>query len=374
MSDGQDRIDFLDALRGFAILGVIVTHVGAYANVSGVARKITDFGGMGVELFFVISAFTIFLTFDRALRTETAPVRNFFIRRLFRIAPVYWLGIVLYTAIYGLASRGWKEGPELWHYFFHITLTNVMVPEATSSVVPGGWSISVEVIFYLSAPLWFLLVRGMRSATVFTLCWAIVGTGVIFTMPNLAKVDAIPDWEWRQYWFRSPFSQMACFGVGMMLYYITTDGRFTERFVPRKTWSIGLLGAAIALILWGIVAGTWLVPRHYFYSVTFLLIGLSLALVPWPWLVNGATRFMGKISYSAYLLHFLAIDLVGRWVLPVVPDFQRSIVLLLATLLITIPASYLSYSTVERTAMSAAKRLIKKLDRDMSAVAAQRRP
>lgn len=84
----SNRYAYIDALRGIAIALVFVVHAGGRAGVDGVLNKVVSAGQYGVQLFFVISAFTIFLTLDRRKGREANLVQNFFIRRLFRILPV----------------------------------------------------------------------------------------------------------------------------------------------------------------------------------------------------------------------------------------------------------------------------------------------
>ena len=77
------RLDYIDALRGFAILGVFATHVATVSGIEGTPLSgIMHLGAFGVQLFFMVSGFTIFLTFFRSHGREHAPVRNFLIRRL----------------------------------------------------------------------------------------------------------------------------------------------------------------------------------------------------------------------------------------------------------------------------------------------------
>lgn len=94
------RLDFLDALRGWAILGVFITHCGSLVQYNGIFSPLVSQAGYGVQLFFMISAFTIFYTLDHAKNTEKSIYVNFYIKRLFRIAPIYWLGIILYTLFF----------------------------------------------------------------------------------------------------------------------------------------------------------------------------------------------------------------------------------------------------------------------------------
>jgi peptidoglycan/LPS O-acetylase OafA/YrhL len=106
----SSRFDYIDALRGWAILAVIFAHAATMAPIQGSLRRFADNGFMGVHLFFVISAFTIFHMLSKHAEQESKPIRNFFIRRLFRIAPVYWFGIIFYIVVWGLLPRS-----QWWH-------------------------------------------------------------------------------------------------------------------------------------------------------------------------------------------------------------------------------------------------------------------
>ena len=60
------KLDFIDALRGYAILGVLMVHTSQYGNKlhSTLGTLITEKGAMGVQLFFLASSFTLFLSED----------------------------------------------------------------------------------------------------------------------------------------------------------------------------------------------------------------------------------------------------------------------------------------------------------------------
>src|SRR3954453_3371021 len=91
------KLTFIEALRGYAILGVVLTHS---------TQKLTDLphwlhnigiqGARGVQLFFIVSAFTLFYSLSRKYETHSLEVKDFFIRRFFRIAPAFYAAFLFY--------------------------------------------------------------------------------------------------------------------------------------------------------------------------------------------------------------------------------------------------------------------------------------
>jgi peptidoglycan/LPS O-acetylase OafA/YrhL len=86
------KFDFIDALRGYAILGVLMVHSGGFVSAS--SPFLTNFmalGKSGVQLFYIASALTLCMSWEFRKKHEAYPVRNFFIRRFFRIAPMFYV-------------------------------------------------------------------------------------------------------------------------------------------------------------------------------------------------------------------------------------------------------------------------------------------
>jgi peptidoglycan/LPS O-acetylase OafA/YrhL len=84
------RYAYIDALRGYAILMVIGVHSGFYfSNLPPSTTAIVSMGARGVQLFFVASAMTLFMSWK--VRDDGA--KAFYIRRLFRIAPMFYLSM-----------------------------------------------------------------------------------------------------------------------------------------------------------------------------------------------------------------------------------------------------------------------------------------
>lgn len=355
----QPRLAFLDALRGFAILMVIFNHAGSLTNPTGLLGRLAEFGGYGVQLFFVISAFTIFLTYERSVSSEQSPVTNFFIRRLLRIVPVYWFGVALYLIAYGMASRGWLPGPELWHFPVHAALMNSLHPEVQSSVVPGGWSISCEVLFYLTVPLWFRLIRSFKSACVFAAVAMIAGPLSTYVLKRLfADVFSGSDPDMLAYfWYRSLPNQLGCFAAGICLYFAWKERKsLISRLRPAFVNCLWVAGA-LALVLVAEIFHPKMPAYHHLYAVGFAGLAFALAARPWPVVVNRMTVFVGRISYSAYIVHFLLLKSINDHLALGGGDGAFPALALLGAIG-TLPLAWVVHRLVEMPATSAAKRLV----------------
>ena len=95
----RERNQSLDLLRGVAILLVVLAHcsqsaTGAVPGLSSFAEK---YGELGVQLFFIVSGYTMMLTFGG--KVDPAAIRSFYLRRVFRIVPLFWIAIVFYLLI-----------------------------------------------------------------------------------------------------------------------------------------------------------------------------------------------------------------------------------------------------------------------------------
>ena len=158
---GAEKLGYVDAMRGLAFLAVLVAHAGTRFP-DAPWRRVTNLGFYGVRLFFVVSAFTLFLSCESRFRKDRKPVRAFLIRRLFRLAPMFWLGAVIYSFLPGRDPLIPVERVGLIHYLTTLTFTHAWHPQTIDAVVPGGWSIGVECSFYLILP---LLWKYLRDAT-----------------------------------------------------------------------------------------------------------------------------------------------------------------------------------------------------------------
>jgi len=375
-TSSTNRFQFVDSLRGMAILGVMVTHIGSmtlngHPGLAASLRKITVLGGMGVPLFYLVSAFTIMLMYSKRVGTEVAPVGSFYIRRIMRIAPVYWGGIVLYAALYGLTgSRGWQEGPELWHYPIHIAFLNMTNPFTPSTVVPGGWSISNEIIFYAIFPAIFGLIKSPRRALLFFVaCVALspLAEQLARLLVHTEFSAATPK-QAEHFAYRWLPNQLSCFAAGFVFYHLFSQVKTIPAGLTSRVAKIGFALALVALPLVILPARKGPLQENHLWIMWFLLLATTMYLYQWPLLVNGVLAWIGKVSFSCYIFHFAVIELTQR----ALPE-MRPVANFSATLAITIPVTlalaWLSYRYYETAFMAVASKMVGRYQRQRAPVA-----
>jgi len=179
----KGRIPYLDGLRAISITLVILAHLAQMEWIgpglgATLVRK-AHFGHLGVTTFFVLSGFLITLLLLREFRsTQTVHLKNFYIRRTFRILPAYVAYLIF---VYLLTKMNYTE-VDGSSWFAAVTYATGLFPPLNSSWHLGHlWSLSVEEHFYLLWP--FLICRlGPRKALFWATGWVLITPAIRFLM------------------------------------------------------------------------------------------------------------------------------------------------------------------------------------------------
>lgn len=298
--ESSDHLAFVDVLRGIAVLLVVLVHTAqGVSNLHPAVAALAKAGQFGVQLFFVASAYTLCLSFERR-RDEPNAVRAFFLRRYFRIAPLYYIGIGFY--LFCTTARLYfqthvlqvSETYSASNILANVLLVHGLVPAANNGVVPGGWSIGTEVLFYALFPLLFPLVRrAVRKKGKIGL----VGALAVTMLLNLALLACFGfRVENNSFLFYFIANQLPVFVLGMGVYFL--EPRLDRLKFFGGGLAVAVVGTlAVAKVHSGLLHfGTPVIAGCLF---VVLLIGLKAS----RW-APAILRRIGVLSYSVYVSHF----------------------------------------------------------------------
>jgi len=276
----------IEALRFLAALWVVAAHSAGYVNhYSGLAIPGNSFfvaGGVGVDLFFVISGFVIGLSQIK----NQKKFREFALARLIRIVPAYWLITVATAIVATLAiSVGYKssafEGIS-WPWTLASLGFMSQIFYEQGPITYQGWTLEYELFFYACVAIGIWVFRHPRRQLAFGL---------------LLVSIAIAFWD--------GFSLRAFgFLVGLIVSIVFVH--FGHSIILRKlALSIALGGAAIAsFYIWGQEASPYsLVSLPICFG--FMVLGLAAM----PQLKLRVFALLGASSYAVYLIQVLSIPI-----------------------------------------------------------------
>lgn len=374
---------YIDILRGLAILGVIAVHTAQHINgLNEVVASIFNYGQLGVQLFFVASAITLCLS--SAQRKERSSL-NFYLRRLFRIAPLFYVAIVLYflwrgflqyheSGVYAIPDNYGVRGILETVFFVH-----GFDPKYYNFFVPGGWSIATEMSFYAVFPLLYFVqsrYKGAQfllfSAFVFAVCLLIKTILIYGVQPKLIEKGLVHTFVF-EYDFldKSLLNQISVFLVGIACYqYIAGEGyarRFTRKMV---VLSLPLMFLSCCLLNSKSYTHTPFTGLLYpvLSAIAFGLISIRLSAVEeFVGNVPKTLVKLGQLSFSMYILHFLILDVVAfifeKWIYTFVGVPELRLALLYpAVLVVTFFVSRITYQHIEKQGVEIGSRFIRKID------------
>jgi peptidoglycan/LPS O-acetylase OafA/YrhL len=305
-----DRLDVLDAVRACAALSIFVFHYfvlwpGAFPETwAGFRHLVGNYAGMGVPVFYALSGLSLCLGFFER-RSVAGFVREFYIKRFFRIAPLFYTALAVWCLI--VLSRGALL--DVQRLLLSASLLFNLIPGVHDSYVAAGWSIGVEVLFYLAFPALIHAISGWRSGTVAFL------VGAVFSLLSYQHLNAKVGAD---YAGMSVAAHLHYFLAGIAAYFLA---RRLSLF-PRPRW----IGAA--LIVFALVM-VWILTHDAFWRIS-PLVDNSVVRVLWAipicivlvaaCLVNPQNALVrnlaivGHWSYSIYLLHPILLYFVFEWV------------------------------------------------------------
>lgn len=367
----RPRIPELDGLRGIAILLVLMFHYmapegpmppGHSGNWHLFLNRLVSMGWSGVDLFFVLSGFLIGgILMD--VRNSPNYFKTFYLRRFFRIAPVYYLWIAGYVLLAIFAGQfvqahsnsgaslqlGW---PIYAHFLFLQNLGVVHLSHLTAAWFLPLWSLAVEEQFYLIAPVIIWLVAPRKLAGFLIL---VVAGVPLFRLALLLWAHADP---WLVYILMP--TRADSLSVGMLAAILWRSASFRARIATHR----GVLYLLIAVFTIGALAfWKWWPEATSFgmesagFSWLALFYGLILVLVlakqvgPFAAVTRmGWLRELGTVSYCMYIIH-LAVNVICHGIVrrswPAVSDFKAAAVTILAAFL-TYGIAKISWIVLER--------------------------
>jgi peptidoglycan/LPS O-acetylase OafA/YrhL len=306
-------IPSLDGIRALAFLIVFISHAGL--------GKIIP-GGFGVTIFFFLSGYLITTQLRREYeRSSKIDFKNFYMRRLLRIWPPFYLVLLLAIGISYLV--GYHTGFTLQQLqafltqFFHIS--NYYNVEVGNQGMALGtevyWSLAVEEHFYLLFPLLYVLLRRLRiepkqqvlifwGICLLVLCWRcllVLGMG--------ADYDRI---------FYASDTRVDGILFGCALAVAGNPAIDQDRQISARNLKYFLLPLGCTLLLCSLLYRSEVFRDTFRYSIQGIgLYPIFIAAIRFPeWglfraLNWGWVKFVGLLSYSLYLVHFMVIKVVA---------------------------------------------------------------
>lgn len=322
VSTSPRHVPALDGVRGLAIALVVVHHFTPFvpgSTIMGALNRIAHLGWCGVDLFFVLSGFLIT---GILLDSKTSPTyfRHFYMRRILRIAPLYYFVLLVAACVLPFSSLEggrWLQERQAWFWIYAsnilMTIENRALPESEWINLSHFWSLAIEEQFYL---VWPAVVYSLPRRRLLWFCLALV---LLVPLARLAFVMA--GWGGKAVYVFTPL-RVDALAIGALLAVWLREGSPLSGLVR---YALGSAGALLALIIgWrhGMRPYDPVIQTAGYSLIALLATGLLLAALRqnrYSILFSvPALRWLGRYSYGLYVYHGLLRPLYAK----MLPAFQ----------------------------------------------------
>ena len=286
------RVAGWDLLRGLCAVAVALYHLLIWQNVA----SIETFGTYGVYMFFMLSGASLAYTYAGRIDDGSFRVTQFLFVRYLRLAPLYILLMLLILPLLQISV-----GPVdrlAWLLFLNTTFLYGVWNPSVNAIVPAGWSLGIEAMFYLLFP--FLMrsfVSWRKALALFMLLLILQGVWIAGTLGEGA-------WAFRERDYHQAPAFAGYFMAGCILGVLQL--RAGARLVRKRRGGVALLlaGFAVLFALNTAEAGQQMLGWRGFALpvLCFVMVGLS-GTLSFKGYLGGAARHLGDATYGLYLIH-----------------------------------------------------------------------
>lgn len=313
MRENNKKLTSISYYKGIAITGVVLVHYAQLFEISNFLEKVTHFGQMGCQIFFVLSAFALCLSYQQR------PINyvQFIKRRVLKLGVGYWLTITIYIVVAFISNSiiGYNITGSDTSFFdvaMNILMLNGLIPtSANNRVVRGGWFVGTIIIFYIMFIPLFKVYFIIKEKVNKYLC------RILFILFPLFLVNIIyynlgiqcNNNSFAYFYF---INQLPCFSVGFVLYDIYHSKE-------NKTISLAAIKGMLLLFASFVMFNTTLIQNACVFPVIFSL-GFMYIYIFTEDMINGKCASVvvkglcciGNNSYSIYLVHpFVIYEIIA---------------------------------------------------------------
>lgn len=358
LKEDDNKYTSIDGLRGLSAILVIIHHTlvsWAYFHFDviwhresvavtfdktiseKVVTALTFLGQAGVCFFFMITGF---LFYDKLIKCKgKLDSSDFFIKRFFRIAPLYYFVILLvFITVFLTGLAEFESLKQEIYSFCSWLMFGILEVKTISSLIPGFlviagviWTLAKEWQFYVCVPILSVFTRNKKTAILFVF-FALAGCILVFYVNRNIKLET-----------KLPF-------VLGMLSSLFVNYYNLKKFDMKKS----IFSIIVLILFWNIIFEY----HQKFLIFYYVNMGLFFILIS-----NGNTIFgilsskifimLGKISYSIYLIH----GLVLFWINGVVMKNNNYLVNSIVAILLTLIISVFTYYYIERIGISYGRKI-----------------
>jgi len=342
----QSRMEWIDALRGLAAVAVAVMHLyerlrGYYPSESFYQKRTTagfliyDFinlGKVGVVVFFLISGFVIpYSLYNKDLK-------QFAVSRFFRLYPAYWFSIALFVAITGV--------PPLLQLLANITMLQKFV--GVADLIGVYWTLQIELIFYFICAILFRAGLIYNDSALKKAFYVFLGLSLIMALVRFFTEKKIP--------VAVPLGLDIMFLGMIWKRYTMGESVFTKK--KMRAVVLLFIGTLLLVSFLAYNKDQGFEEAWYKYFASYSLAMLTFfCFYHFKW-HNNLLLFLGRISYSLYLLHGVAIEIVDYLRKNYFSGLSSGVYIILF-FAITLALSVSSYFFIEKPAITVGRHIIK---------------
>ena len=308
----------LDGLRGIAIFLVVAYHARSIVQPDSFPamafHSVLEAGWIGVDLFFVLSGFLITGVLFNSVDQKDYLAR-FYVRRIFRIFPVYYLALVAFPLGFYLLEMPQYAGPVGISYWVFLQNWLPFFGAMPDERFAHFWSLGIEEQFYLLWPILFLVLHRHKwalhafaglilASVVFRIFFVHYNTHSAGYFSTLSHIDGLIVGSALAYIFRQKHDPEKLRGLCTMVLTASPVSLVAVLIIANgfqmQNGIVLVYGLISVSVFFGsIVALSMLVPEH---SKSRVMLRAA-----WP-------RFVGRISYGIYVYHWpLTLILMHYW-------------------------------------------------------------
>lgn len=305
------KTNYLTSIRGIACLIVIIAHI--LASIPSIGVYVSGCGKIGVWLFFVLSAFLLTLQWMKEDKVNIKNIKNFYIKRFFRIYPCYIVTLIVALII------GYFDN-------FVDIIKHTFLIEGIGHL----WTIPVEFIFYIIIPFLFIILKKMKNTKfkILFLCILIIIFEVIFPYTSFPVNSININW----------YIPVFLIGVILAYCYKYFESKQMKNIAFDILFCVVIILMLISVpyfksLIFNINPDNYLQNKYLYFAIGWSIIIVSIQNSKYIIKYLNNTKifmFLGNISFPLYLIHFIVLsklNMMNNLILKSILVFVISIIL-----------------------------------------------